>query len=98
MSMIKHIVFFKLSEDGMNQKDEIVNKLNNLKNEIDFIVDLEVGLNFSQEDRACDISLIVILNSKEDLEAYAVHDKHIPVVQFIKQYAIESKVVDYEVK
>ena len=58
--MIKHIVFFKLSEDGMNQKDEIVNKLNNLKNEIDFIVDLEVGLNFAQEDRACDISLIVI--------------------------------------
>jgi len=95
--MIKHIVFFKLSEDGKNYKSDIVDRLNNLKNDINFIVDLEVGINFAQEDRACDISLIVTLNSKEDLEAYAIHDKHIPVVQFIKQYAIESKVVDYEV-
>lgn len=95
--MIKHIVFFKLSQDGINHKDEIVQKLTKLKNNIDFIVDLEVGINFAQEDRACDISLIVVLNTKEDLEAYAIHDKHIPVVQFIKQYAIESKVVDYEI-
>lgn len=95
--MIKHIVFFKLSQDGINHKDEIVQKLTKLKNNIDFIVDLEVGINFAQEDRACDISLIVVLNTKQDLEAYAIHDKHIPVVQFIKQYAIESKVVDYEI-
>lgn len=95
--MIKHIVFFKLSQDGINHKDEIVQKLTNLKNDIDFIVDLEVGINFAQEDRACDLSLIVVLNTKQDLEAYAIHDKHIPVVQFIKQYAIESKVVDYEI-
>ncbi|MBL6970405.1 MAG: Dabb family protein [Campylobacterales bacterium] len=95
--MIKHIVFFKLSQDGINHKDEIVQKLTNLKNDIDFIVDLEVGINFAPEDRACDLSLIVVLNTKEDLEAYAIHDKHIPVVQFIKQYAVESKVVDYEI-
>ena len=96
--MIKHIVLFKLSNEGLKQKDLIVEKLNSLKDDIDFVRALEVGINFAQEDRACDISLIVILNSKEDLEAYAVHDKHIPVVQFIKQYATESKVVDYEVK
>ncbi len=95
--MIKHIVFFKLSQDGINHKDEIVQKLTKLKNDIDFIVDLEVGVNFAQEDRACDLSLIVVLNTKQDLEAYAIHDKHIPVVQFIKQYAVESKVVDYEI-
>ena len=34
--MIKHIVFFKLSEEGMNQQDLIVEKLNNLKSEIGF--------------------------------------------------------------
>ena len=95
--MIKHIVFFKLSQDGKNYQDEIVNRLNNLKNDIDFIINIEVGINFANEDRAYDISLIVTLKSKEDLEAYAIHDKHLPVVQFIKQYAIESKVVDYEI-
>ena len=34
--MIKHIVFIKLTEEGKNQKDLIVQKLENLKNDIDF--------------------------------------------------------------
>ena len=96
--MIKHIVFFKLSDEGKKQQDEIVIKLNNLKNKIDFIRGLEVGINFSQEDRAFDISLTVILDNKEALNAYAIHDEHIPVVNFIKTLAIESKVVDYEME
>ena len=95
--MIKHIVFFKLSKDGKLHQNEIITKLKNLKDDISFIVDLEVGKNFANEDRACDISLIVTLKSKQDLQSYATHEKHIPVVQFIKQYAVESKVVDYEI-
>jgi hypothetical protein len=95
--MVKHIVFFKLSDDKKQYSNEIVQKLNNLKNDIDFIVDLEVGLNFANEERAYDISLIVTLNSKEDLNTYATHDKHILVVNFIKQHIIASKVVDYEI-
>ncbi len=96
--MIKHIVFFKLSDEGKKQQDEIVVKLNNLKNEIDFIRGLEVGINFAQEDRAFDVSLTVVLDNKEALNAYAVHEKHILVVNFIKALAVESKVVDYEME
>ncbi|MCK5110777.1 MAG: DUF1255 family protein [Arcobacteraceae bacterium] len=96
--MIKHIVFFKLSPEGKQQQDEIVLKLNNLKNEIDFIRALEVGVNFAQEDRAFDLSLTVIVDNKEALNAYAIHEKHIPVVNFIKALALESKVVDYEIE
>ena len=95
--MVKHIVFFKLSDDKKQYSNEIVQKLNNLKNDIDFIVDLEVGLNFANEERAYDISLIVTLNSKEDLNTYATHSQHILVVNFIKQHIIASKVVDYEI-
>ncbi len=96
--MIKHIVFFKLSKDGLEKKDEIVSKLNSLKNDIDFVRELEVGVNFAQEDRAFDISLIVAVDSKEDLDRYATHEKHIPVVNFIKSLNTESKVVDYEME
>lgn len=94
--MIKHIVFFKLSPEGLKNKDEIIIKLNNLKEEIDFIRALEVGVNFADEERAFDLALTVIVDSKEALDAYAKHPKHLPVVEFIKSLGTQSKVVDYE--
>lgn len=94
--MIKHIVFFKLPE-SFGQKDLLVEKLNSLKDQIDFIRGLEVGINFAESDRAFDISLTVVLADKEALQAYAVHEKHLPVVEFIKSNGIETKVVDYQI-
>ena len=96
--MIKHIVFFKLSEEGIKQKDLLVRKLNSLKDDINFIRALEVGINFAQEDRAFDLSLTVIVDSKEALNDYAKHEKHLIVVEFIKSLNTESKVVDYEIE
>ena len=96
--MIKHIVFLKLSDKGIKQKNLIIEKLNSLKDNIDFIRALEVGINFAQEDRAFDISLTVIVDSKEALNNYAKHEKHIAVVEFIKSLDTESKVVDYEME
>ncbi len=94
--MVKHIVFFKLPET-FTQKDFLIEKLQNLKNDIDLIKGLEVGINFANSDRAFDISLTVILPNKEALQEYAVHPKHLPVVEFIKSNNIETKVVDYEI-
>jgi uncharacterized protein YaiE (UPF0345 family) len=96
--MIKHIVFFKLTDEGMAQKDEIILKLNNLKMDIPYIRGLEVGVNFSDEERAFDLSLIVILSSREDLDKYATDPKHIPVVEFLKSLGTTTKVVDYEIQ
>ncbi len=93
--MIKHIVFFKLPEN-FTQKDLFIDKLNSLKDQIDFIRGLEVGINFAQSDRAFDLSITVILDDKDALNSYATHENHIPVVEFIKNNGIETKVVDYE--
>jgi uncharacterized protein YaiE (UPF0345 family) len=94
--MVKHIVFFKLSEEGLKNKDNIIVKLNNLKEDIDFIRALEVGVDFSKSQRAYDLALTVILDSKDDLAKYATHEKHIPVVEFLKSLNTVTKVVDYE--
>lgn len=95
--MIKHIVFFKLPQ-GFEQKDLLVEKLNGLKDQIDFIRGLEVGINFMDSERAFDLSLTVVLDSKETLSTYATHPNHLPVVDFIKSNGIETKVVDYEME
>ncbi len=94
--MIKHIVFFKLPEQ-FTQKDFLIEKLHNLKEDIDFIRALEVGVNFADSQRAFDISLTVVVADKEALQQYATHEKHLPVVEFIKSNGIETKVVDYEI-
>ncbi|GKT30697.1 Pyrimidine/purine nucleoside phosphorylase like protein [Aduncisulcus paluster] len=96
--MVKHLVFFKLSEEGMEQQDLIVEKLNNLKEEIDFVRALEVGVNFAEEERAFDIALTVIVDSKEALQDYASHEKHVEFVTFVKSLDTHTKVVDYEIE
>jgi len=95
--MIKHIVFFKLSPEGKEEQNLIVEKLNNLKNEIEFVRALEVGVNFAEEERAFDISLTVIVDNKDDLQDYASHEKHVEFVTFIKSLDTHTKVVDYEI-
>ena len=94
--MIKHIVFFKLKENSEKSKKEVEQKLLSLKEKVKEIVSLEVGLNFSDEDRAYDLSLIVELKSKEDLYSYAKDSYHQEVISFIKTKVIDTKVVDYE--
>ena len=94
--MVKHIVFFKLPED-FTQKDTLVAKLNHLKNQISYIKGLEVGINFTQSERAYDLVLTVVVSSKEDLEKYAIDEQHLEVIDFIRSNGIETKVVDYEI-
>jgi uncharacterized protein YaiE (UPF0345 family) len=94
--MIKHIVFFELSEENMRYKDELIVKLNSLKDDIKYIKALEVGVNFTQSPRAYDLALTVIVNSKEDLKKYANDPIHLKVIDFIRSLDIKTKVVDYE--
>jgi len=92
--MVRHIVFFKLNDK--NDAKEVKKRLLSLKEHIEYIEDLEVGINFSDEDRAYDLALIVDLKDKEDLQRYAKDDFHQEVIKYIKTKANKTKVVDYE--
>jgi hypothetical protein len=58
---------------------------------------MEVGINFSQEERAMDLSLYSEFENEEGLQLYANHPEHLEVVKFIKSVATGSKVSDYTV-
>ncbi len=95
--MIVHIVMFKFKEE--NKKANIIQAkqmLENLMGAVPSLRSIDVGVNFSEEERAMDLSIITSFESKESLEAYAVHPEHLKVVDFIKQVVEYSKVVDYE--
>jgi len=92
--MIKHIVFFKLKKA---QDAPLVQKaLQGLKSKITGLVSLEIGINFSKEQRSCDIALITGFKTIQDLESYAIHPEHLKAIAKIKEKIDYTKVVDYE--
>ncbi len=93
--MVKHIVFIKLKDPTWEAKEELKERLLSMKNEIDLLKAIEVGLNFSEEDRAYDVALLTDFESKDDLKKYATHPYHLKVIEYIKGVALSSKVVDY---
>ena len=94
--MIVHIVMFRFKEENkeLNIK-EVQKKLYDLVEKIEELKSMEVGINFTESERALDLSLYSIFETKEDLKAYAIHPAHLEVVEFIKTVTLESKVVDY---
>lgn len=93
--MVKHIVFFKLSDNSQENKERVKLKLLSLQEKVEELQKIEVGINFCEEDRAYDIALLTDFKDKEDLETYAMHPYHLEVVSYIKKVADSSKVVDF---
>ncbi|QOY52860.1 Dabb family protein [Candidatus Sulfurimonas baltica] len=94
--MIVHIVMFKFKEENRDSNiEEVVKRLNSLVELIPTLKSMEVGVDFSRTERAFDMSLYSTFDTKEDLQAYAVHPEHLKVVELIKSVTLESKVVDY---
>jgi len=94
--MIKHIVFLQLEDNSEENKQVFKDKIMSLKGKIDVLKYIEVGINFSKEERAYDLSLITDFETKEDLQAYAVNPIHVEVLKFLKSKNTVTKVVDYE--
>ncbi len=93
--MVKHIVFFQLLDNSLENKKKVKQKLLSLENKIEVLQKIEVGINFCEEDRAYDIALLTDFVNKEDLETYAVHPYHLEIVTYIKNVTSSSKVVDF---
>ncbi|CAA6824453.1 MAG: Stress responsive alpha-beta barrel domain protein Dabb [uncultured Sulfurovum sp.] len=94
--MVKHIVMLDLKET--NKKENLIKlkmMLESLLESISTLKGMEVGINFSTEERAMDLSLYATFEDQVGLEAYAIHPAHLEVVQFIKSVATISKVSDY---
>ena len=94
--MIVHIVIFKFNKQDMEANIlKVTQELNNLLEKIDVLKSMEVGVNFTDSDRAFDLSLYSTFETKQDLQTYAIHPEHLKVVELIKSVTSESKVVDY---
>lgn len=94
--MVKHIVFFKLEDNSEANKRDIKERFMTMVGKIEGMSNLEIGLNFSPEERAFDLSLICDFPDKEALKYYATHPVHVAIVTYLKSINTVTKVVDYE--
>lgn len=101
--MIKHIVFFELS-DHAEGKSKIENaefikaELENLINFIPEIKKIEVGINCPNAPKTnFDIALYSEFESLETLDIYQEHPEHKKVAAYIGKVRTSRAAVDYEI-
>ncbi len=95
--MIKHIVMWKISAENKSQNAmKMKADLEALKNSIQQIGKIEVGININPSDCAYDVVLYSEFDSLEDLQIYQKHPRHMEVADFIAQIRTDRAVVDYE--
>ncbi|HET6352308.1 MAG TPA: Dabb family protein [Coriobacteriia bacterium] len=99
--MIKHIVFWKLADTALNNTAEenareIKCQLEALAGQIDGLLHIEVGIDFSRTDASADVALYSEFADRESLDAYLIHPLHLAAAAFIGQVRSDRVVVDYE--
>jgi heme-degrading monooxygenase HmoA len=99
--MIKHIVMWNVAgetkEDRSKAADFLRSRFEQLRGEVPGLLHLEVGLDHSHVDYACDVVLYTEFENQEALDAYAVHPAHIRVKGELGQMRIARYQVDYAV-
>ena len=85
--MFRHIVLFKFKPE---YREEAVVKaaenLRSLKDKIDFIRSMEIGVDDLHRPISCDLALTLTFDSKEDYLRYDQHPEHVA----IKGYNVEA--------
>lgn len=92
--MVKHIVMWTLKDKADAVKLKSV--IEDMKGKIPSLVDVECGINYNSGDAACDLILISVHNSKEDLDTYQDDPIHGEVKKIVAAAVTARYVVDFE--
>jgi hypothetical protein len=97
--MIKHIVMWNMAgetkEDRRAAAEFLRSRFERLRDEVPGLLHLEVGLDHSRVDYACDVVLYTEFESQEALDAYATHPAHLRVKDELGRMRIARFQVDY---
>lgn len=97
---IKHIVMWDVKGDDAatraHNRQLVKAAFEGLRGLIPGLLHLEVGLDESAIDYACDVVLVTEFESREALAAYAHHPEHLRVRQALGDLRVARHQVDYE--
>lgn len=99
--MIRHIVMWNLAGETPDSKQRNIERLRrsfgSLNGRIPGLLYLEIGVDTSNVDYACDVVLYSEFESQAALDAYAMHTEHLRVKAEIGDMRIVRHQVDYPV-
>jgi hypothetical protein len=97
--MIKHIVMWKVGGETPDEHRHVcvflIERFEGLAGLIPGLLKLEVGVDFSRIDYACDVVLYSEFDSQEALDAYASQTEHLRVKGELGSSSIARHQVDY---
>jgi hypothetical protein len=98
---IKHIVMWKVRGDDAAARARnlalLKAEFESLRGRIPGLLHIEVGIDESRIDYACDVVLVTEFASREALAGYAEHPEHLRVRSRLGDLRIARHQVDYEV-
>lgn len=97
--MVKHIVMWNVKGQTLLERRtaalDIKHRFERLLGVVPGLVHLEVGLDISGVDYACDMVLYTEFDSEASLKAYANHPDHLAIRQELGDVRIARYQVDY---
>ena len=100
--MIRHIVMWRVSgetpEENLASRLLVKHSFEGLLGRIPGMIHLEVGMDSSAADYACDVVLVTDFESQHALDAYAAHPEHLRVRQQLGSLRTARFQVDYPVE
>lgn len=99
--MIRHIVMWNVRGDTPAEKARGIAQLRRsfegLRGRIPGLLHLEIGVDISRIDYACDVVLYSEFESQAALDAYGTHPEHLRVKDEVAELRIARHQVDYVV-
>ena len=99
---IKHIVMWNLRGDDAAARAHNIALLKSefepLRGRVPGLLQLEIGVDDSRVDYACDVVLVTEFASRQALADYATHPEHLRVRERLGDMRIARHQVDYEVQ
>jgi hypothetical protein len=101
-SPIRHIVMWRLRGETAEERSaarlKVKSLFEGLKGRIDGLTRIEVGLDISDVDYACDVVLVSEFADSASLKAYATHPEHLRVREELGDLRIGRFQVDYKIE
>src|SRR5512139_3420406 len=99
--MIRHIVMWNVRGETPAEKtrgiEQLQRSFEGLRGRIPGLLHLEIGVDISRIDYACDVVLYSEFESQAALDAYGTHPEHLRVKDEVAELRIARHQVDYVV-
>ncbi|MFM0060186.1 Dabb family protein [Paraburkholderia phytofirmans] len=100
--MIRHVVMWKLRGNSPAERDTarrlVKMSVEAMRGEIPGMLSIELGLDASGVDYACDAVLVADFESQRALEGYGTHPAHLRMKAALGDIRVARFQVDYEIE